>query len=101
MMHVFEKSHPDYPANLKSVVDAPATLFIRGSLPKRAPVVALVGARAASGHGLARAHDLAMGLSARGALVISGGAVGIDAAAHVGALDAGGPTVVVLGTGLD
>jgi DNA processing protein len=101
MMHILDKSHPEYPQNLKTVVDAPATLFVRGSLPQESPVVALVGARAASGHGQARAHDLAMGLAERGALVISGGAVGIDAAAHVGALDAGGKTVVVLGTGLD
>jgi DNA processing protein len=101
MMHVIEKAHLDYPIRLSRVVDAPATIFVEGQIPRQSPVVALVGARAASGHGLARAHDLAMGLARRGALVISGGAVGIDAAAHVGALDGGGPTVVVLGTGLD
>ena len=101
MMQILDKSHPEYPQNLKSVVDAPATLFVRGTLPRRQTVVALVGARAASGHGLARAHDLAYGLAKRGAVVVSGGAVGIDAAAHVGTLDGGGQTVVVLGTGLD
>jgi len=101
MMQALDKTHPLYPKNLRNVADAPATLFVRGSLPDRRPVVAVVGARAATGHGLARAHDLALGLARHGALVISGGAVGIDAAAHVGALDGGGETVVVLGTGLD
>jgi DNA processing protein len=64
-------------------------------------VVALVGARAASGAAMARTADLAAELSRRGALVVSGGAIGIDAAAHLGALRVGRPTVAVVAPGLD
>jgi len=63
--------------------------------------VALVGSRAATGYGERVAFDLAEGLSARGATVVSGGAYGIDAAAHRGSLAAGGPTSVVLAGGVD
>ncbi|MFH0899818.1 MAG: DNA-processing protein DprA [Pseudomonadota bacterium] len=90
-----------YPIRLRATRDAPATLYVQGGLSLREPVVALVGSRAASGNGMAIAEELGYALAKRGALVISGGAVGIDAAAHRGALAAGGPTVVVLATGLD
>jgi DNA processing protein len=63
--------------------------------------VAVVGSRAATAAGCARAHALAAGLAARGRTVISGGAFGIDAAAHEGALDAEGITFAVLGCGVD
>lgn len=65
--------------------------------------MAIVGARAASGHGLATAREIAAAIAGRGGVVISGGAVGIDAAAHRGALESGrvGATVAVLGGGLD
>lgn len=93
---------PAYPAQLRGLPDAPETLYVRGAWPQpRRPIVAVVGARAASGHGMALARDLASGLAERGALVASGGAVGIDAAAHAGAMAVGAPTLVVLGTGLD
>jgi DNA processing protein len=64
-------------------------------------VVAIVGARAATAHGSATAHGLATELGRRGAVIVSGGALGIDAAAHRGALDAGVPTIAVLGCGVD
>jgi DNA processing protein len=66
-----------------------------------ASVVAIVGARAATGRGCEAARALAAGLGAAGVGVVSGGAFGIDAAAHEGALDAGAPTWAVLGCGVD
>jgi DNA processing protein len=92
---------PSFPLRLREVRDAPRHLYIEGTLPTQRPVVALVGARSASGRGLAVARELAAEISAAGALVVSGGAIGIDSAAHRGALDAGRPTCAVLACGLD
>lgn len=97
-----DRATPRYPRRLAGAPDAPERLFVRGALPpENAPAVAIVGARAASGHGVAMARALAADLAAAGAVVISGGAVGIDAAAHRGALAARGRTVAVLACGLD
>jgi DNA processing protein len=75
---------------------------VRGSLAGLAgSVVAIVGARAATMVAMKRAHALARHLGARGVHVVSGGALGIDGAAHRGALAGGGTTTVVLGSGLD
>jgi DNA processing protein len=74
---------------------------VRGAWPLSGRRVALVGARAATEAGQRSARDVARGLGARGITVISGGALGIDAAAHLGALDGRSKTVVVLGTGVD
>jgi DNA processing protein len=83
----------------------PLALFVRGSLPLARTVdrsVAVVGARAATAYGVAVARDLSCGLADRGATVISGGAYGIDGAAHTGALaSARSPTVAVLACGVD
>jgi DNA processing protein len=76
-------------------------VFLRGALPSDGPAVAIVGSRAASKAGMERAHQLARHLGARGIHVVSGGALGIDGAAHRGALAAGATTTVVLGNGLD
>jgi DNA processing protein len=73
---------------------------VRGVLTE-GPAVAIVGARAATQVGMDRAHALAKHLAGRGISVISGGALGIDGAAHRGALAGGGHTAVVLGSGLD
>jgi DNA processing protein len=78
----------------------PPRLRIRGRLPS-APGVAIVGTRKATRDGVAFATHLGSGLADAGVAVWSGGAVGIDTAAHVGCLTAGGVTVVVLGGGLD
>jgi len=72
-----------------------------GRLPAEARCVAIVGARAASGHAMAATRSLAEELAWAGIVVVSGGAIGIDAAAHRGALDAAGDTVAVMATGLD
>ncbi len=85
----------------------PHALWVRGTLPLMdlpSRAVSIVGARAASGYGLHMAADIAYGLSSRGWTVISGGAYGIDAAAHRGALagtEFGGSTVAVLACGVD
>jgi DNA processing protein len=79
-----------------------AWLFVAGPLPPAPDAsVAVVGGRRASPLRLAAARSLGGGLAGAGRCVVSGGAVGVDAAAHAGALDAGGRTVAVLGCGLD
>lgn len=91
----------DYPYLLAHTYDPPPMLWLRGTLPDAsARTVAIVGSRhpTASGRTLARA--MARELAASGLTVVSGLALGIDGEAHRGALDAGGPTVAVLGSGL-
>lgn len=75
-------------------------LTVRGTLGSAA-AVAVVGARAASGDAMARAHAIGKHLAAAGVHIVSGGALGIDGAAHRGALAGGGTTTVVLGSGID
>lgn len=76
-------------------------VYLRGAPLTDGPAVAIVGARAASGAAMDRAHRIARHLAARGVCVVSGGALGVDGAAHRGALAAGGRTTVVLGSGVD
>jgi DNA processing protein len=91
-----------YPHALARRADAPAELRLRGTLgPERCPRVAVVGTRLPDEYGTELARRIAFGLARAGVSVISGGAMGVDAAAHKGALDAGGHTVAVLGSGLD
>jgi DNA processing protein len=90
-----------YPQNLRTVHDRPPILFVSGSLTSQdAHSVAIVGARRASGAGLAAATTLAGEMARGGYVVVSGLAAGIDTAAHEAALSAGGRTVAVIGTGL-
>lgn len=92
----------DYPEPLRHIHDAPVVLYIRGdrALLQR-PQIGIVGSRNAGRSGLDHARDFAVTLSERGYLVTSGLALGVDGAAHLGALDAGYPTVAVIGTGVD
>lgn len=76
-------------------------VHVRGAALGDGPAVALVGARAASQAAMDRTHQLAHDLAARGVHIVSGGALGVDGAAHRGALAAGGTTTVVLGSGVD
>ena len=87
-----------YPLCLRHAVAPPAVLYARGTMPDldSVPAVTVVGTRHATREGLAEAKALAAGLAAGGAVVISGGAVGIDAAVHSGAIAGGGVTVVVM-----
>ncbi len=92
----------DYPSLLRETFDAPVVLWYRGFLSALAgPSIAMVGTRKPSDYGRRVAHALAADLAQRGIAVVSGLAYGIDAAAHAGALDAGGTTVAVMGTGID
>ena len=91
---------PEYPERLSNIPDAPPALFVDGEISE-GPAVALVGSRKASVAGRDAARRLGTALCERGVCVISGLALGVDAAAHEGA-DAGeGPTIGVLGSGID
>jgi DNA processing protein len=91
----------EYPPNLRLVYNPPPFLFLRGELLRRdVRGVAVVGTRRPSPEGVRRATRLARELAHAGITVYSGLAAGIDAAAHTGALEAGGRTVAVLGHGL-
>jgi DNA processing protein len=89
-----------YPGQLRTIADPPPVLYVRGTLEGLEPAVAIVGSRRASAYGLQCAERLAADLAVRGVTVISGLAIGIDGAAHRGALRAGGRTLAVLGSGL-
>jgi len=92
----------EYPVALDDLADAPPTVWLRGApVPSRERCIAIVGSRAASGYGRASAMRLARDLAALGFAIVSGLARGIDAAAHEGALEAGGRTVAVIPSGLD
>ena len=94
----------DYPKQiLEPLHDPPAVLFVRGdlSLVRRGPAVAVVGARRGTARGRRTATQLGVDLARAGVTVVSGLAIGIDAAAHEGCVDVGGAAVVVLPRGLD
>ena len=91
-----------FPALLAEISNPPQVLWIRGDLAIcDKTVVAIVGARTASREGMIAAEAIAADLARTGVVIASGLARGIDAAAHTGALDAGGTTIAVLGTGID
>lgn len=92
---------PDYPAQLLAVHQRPPFLFYRGRLDvSDQEGIAIVGTRSPTAQGLQTAQEIATGVAARQVTVISGLAKGIDSAAHTAALEAGGRTVGVIGTGL-
>jgi DNA processing protein len=93
-----------YPSHLNDLPDAPAVLHVRGDLAHferalTADRVAVIGARRATEYGLQQARGMGRGLAVAGLTVVSGMALGVDAAAHAGALDASGSTVAVLACG--
>jgi DNA processing protein len=93
---------PEYPPNLHDIFNRPPFVWVRGELlDSDSRAVAVVGTRAASQLGLRAAASLASELVSHGVTVVSGLAEGIDTAAHRGALEAGGRTVAVLGTGIN
>src|SRR6266540_4466329 len=92
-----------YPSLLREIYDPPITLYVKGAWEEclERPCIAVVGSRKCSTYGQNAALMLARDLAQRGVTIVSGFARGIDAAAHKGALEAGGRTVAVLGTGID
>jgi DNA processing protein len=93
---------PEYPGRLLEIYDPPAVLWVRGDVALLGrPGIAVVGTRAPSAYGAGMAELLSRDLANRGLVILSGMARGVDSAAHKGALDAGGKTVAVWGTGLD
>ncbi len=94
----------DYPPLLAAIHDPPSRLYLRGDGSVEllsGPAAAIVGTRSCSPYGALVARRLGRELAAAGATVVSGLARGVDAEAHRGALEAGGPTVAVLGCGID
>ncbi len=91
-----------YPKRLKEIYNPPCVLYVDGELPDidSFAAVGIVGTRKASEYAVKVTHIMSRGITECGALVISGGALGVDTAAHKGALMAGGKTVAVLGCGL-
>lgn len=100
--HLLMWDSPGYPALLAEIADPPPLLFILGdpALLER-PQLAMVGSRRASRPALQTAGAFARSLAAAGLVITSGLALGVDGAAHEGALEAGGATIGVLGTGLE
>ncbi len=92
----------DYPERLRNIPDAPFALFVRGHLPKdEPPAIAVIGARECSEYGRFVARELGMALARQGVVVVSGMAKGIDGISQEAALEAGGVSVAVLGSGVD
>lgn len=100
-VRLIARGEPGYPARLAAAARPPHVLFVRGAGIEDERAVAVVGTRRASAYGLRHTRRIAAELAASGVCVVSGLALGIDAAAHEGALDAGGRTIAVLGSGHD
>lgn len=101
-VHLLARGGEGYPRRLLETRRPPHLLFVQGERELCDPFpLAIVGTRRASEYGLQHTHDMARELAAAGVCVVSGLALGIDAASHMGALDAGGRTIAVLGGALD
>lgn len=90
-----------YPERLREIVNPPSVLYVDGEFPDvdSLALIAIVGTRKASDYAVKVAHIMSRGCADAGAVVVSGGVLGVDTAAHRGALMAGGKTIAVLGNG--
>jgi len=93
----------DYPATLRDIVDRPGVLYYVGTLPdfSKELSIAVVGTREMTEYGQRCSFEIGYGLTKGGAIVVSGGALGIDCTAQKGAIAAGGTTITILGSGID
>lgn len=92
---------PDFPPLLREISDPPFGIYVRGVLPRESRAIAIVGTRKATHEGKRTAKHFAHALAAAGFAIVSGLALGIDAAAHDGTLEVGGLAIAVLANGLD
>jgi DNA processing protein len=100
--HIVTLADPDYPKALLEIADPPPLLYAKGNIALLNKLsIAIVGSRNASVQGEKNAEAFAQGLAEHGLCIVSGLALGIDGAAHRGALKAKGDTIAVVGTGLD
>ena len=101
-VQVLTEGDPQWPTRLSEIYDPPLVLYVKGSVEAiLKPGLAVVGTRHPTPYGIGMAERLACDLAARGLMIISGLARGVDAAAHRGALKAPGRTVAIFGTGVD
>ncbi|MBQ7134232.1 MAG: DNA-processing protein DprA [Ruminococcus sp.] len=93
----------EYPSKLRDIYAPPSVLYVWGKMPdvNERLSIAMVGTRNATRYGVMASHTLSASLSKLGVIIVSGGALGIDSASHIGTLEAGGTTVCVLGCGID
>ncbi len=100
---ILDISEDAYPQSLLSIDDPPAALYVHGKMPDidELDTVSIVGTRKATLYGIRTAFELGANLSSEGFVIVSGGALGIDCAAHRGVLQSDGITVCVLGCGID
>jgi len=100
--HVLTLADPAYPPRLSNIPDPPPVLYVCGNCALLSrPALAIVGSRSPTPRGLRDARAFAQALSESGLCIVSGLALGIDAAAHRGGLDGGASSIAVVGTGLD
>ncbi len=100
--HLLTPDDDAYPSRLLEIYDPPSVLWVRGNVEAlKRPGIAVVGTRHPSPYGAGMAEMLSRDLARRGVAILSGMARGVDTAAHKGALEAGGTTVAVWGTGID
>ncbi len=102
-LRILTMQDADYPVRLRNIYEPPCLLYVKGQLPliDEEAAIAIVGTRKATPYGIETAQELAYAMAKQGALIVSGGAYGIDTAAHRGALRAGARTVALLGCGID
>ncbi|MBQ2971850.1 MAG: DNA-processing protein DprA [Ruminococcus sp.] len=93
----------EYPSKLRDIYAPPSALYVWGKMPdvNERLSIAMVGTRNATRYGVMASHTLSASLSKLGVIIVSGGALGIDSASHIGTLEAGGTTICVLGCGID
>ncbi|QLZ67957.1 DNA-protecting protein DprA [Legionella sp. PC1000] len=100
--HILTWDSPEYPSLLKEITDPPIVLYAKGQLScLKQPTLAVVGSRNPTVTGSENARQFAKAIASHGVTIVSGLALGVDAQAHLGCLEAGGQTIAVLGTGID